>query len=207
MPDQEASPDPLFSLTKAYPFFARTERRRKLADRLDKILGLAGLSAMVASIRVGDPNPYQAACDYLDVHIEGRREFERLIPKSGPTIVVANHPLGALDALILSGLTLDSRPDSLVFGNAVLIHPVQEKWFLALETIDESPAARRSNLKSMKSALVHLKAGGCVVLFPAGEVERWRWSRLKVEEGAWTHHLARLGAEIGGHCFPCWLSQ
>lgn len=196
------SPDPLFALEKEYPFFARTPRRRRIAGKLDQLLGLAGLSAMPASIPLGHRNPYRAGREFMDVAIEGGDDFQQIIPKTGATLVVANHPYGALDALVASDLTLAARPDSLIFGNAVLTHPVQADWFLPLEILDESPAARRRNLESMRRALRHLKNGGCVLIFPAGEVERWRWSRLGVEEGQWTNHLARLAKKSDATVVP-----
>lgn len=202
MRPEEENCDPLFALAKQYPFFARSPRRRQLAGFLDQVLGLAGLSAMPASIPREHPNPYQAGREFMQVEIEGRREFESLIPKTGPTLVVANHPFGALDALIASELTVASRPDSLIFGNAVLAHPVQKRFFLPLEILDESTTARRLNLASMRRALSHLKAGGCVLIFPAGEVERWRWSRFGIEEGQWTTHLARLAQKSGATTLP-----
>lgn len=202
MSDSESSPDPLFSITKEYPFFARTPRRRALAEKLDHLLGLAGLSEMVAQIPLGYHNPYQSGRQFMSVTIKGREEFHKQIPKEGPTIVVANHPFGALDALIASELTIEARPDTLVFGNAVLTHPCQTDFFLPLEILDESPAAARLNLASMRKALAHLKSGGSLVIFPAGEVERWRWSSLQIEEGAWTPHLARLAQKSKATIVP-----
>lgn len=199
---EQESPDPLFALAKQFSFLTQTPLRRKIAAKLDQILGLASLSDMIASIPKGHRNPYQSAHQYLKVTIDGVDDFFSQIPQTGPTLVVANHPYGALDPLILSDLALQARPDTLVFGNTVLTHPIQEEWFLPLEIIDESPAARRLNLDSMRRALNHLKAGGCIVIFPAGEVERWRWPRLRVEEGEWTTHLARLAQKSNASILP-----
>ena len=196
------NPDPLFALAKQYPFFARGPRRLKLSEKLDHLLALDRLSAMPASVPVGHRNPYQAGRQHNKVSIKGAEEFAARIPKSGPTIVVANHPFGAVDALIASELALEARPDTLVFGNAVLSHRCQTEWFLPLEILDESPAARRLNLSSMRRALAHLKNGGCIVIFPAGEVERWRWSRLAIEEGKWTTHLGRLALKSQATILP-----
>ena len=202
VPVTNESPDPLFALEKQYPFFRGTPRRQKVAAWLDRVLGLAGLSEMPASVPEGHINPYQSGRQFMGVTIDGAEEFARQIPQEGPTLVVANHPYGAMDALVASELTLIARPDALIFGNAVLTHPCQDHCFLPLEIIDESPQARRDNLNSMRRALSHLKKGGCVLIFPAGEVERWRWSRLRIEEGAWTHHAARLAQKSNAVILP-----
>ena len=202
MSPEDESPAPLFALAKQYPFFTRSARHRKLSEKLDHILGLDELSAMVDSIPLGHPIPYQGACQFLDLTLEGDKGFAANIPKTGPTIVVANHPYGPVDPLVASWLTLASRPDTLIFGNAVLTHPVHEKCFLPVEILDQSPAATRLNLSSMRRALGHLKSGGCVLIFPAGEVERYRWSSLQIEEGAWTLHMARLAQKSKATIFP-----
>ena len=205
-PFDPESPDPFFALAKQFPFFARTSPRRKLAAKLDSLLGLTGLSAMLSHIPLGHRNPYRAGREFMECEIEGREAFEKLIPKSGPTLVVANHSYGALDAIVASELTLNSRPDTLVFGNSVMAHPVHKEWYLPVEILDDSPSAHRRNLDSMRRALAHLKAGGCVLIFPAGEVERWRWDQLRIEEGLWSTHLARLArksqATISPLAFP-----
>lgn len=201
-PPARENPNPLFALEKEYPFLARGPRRRKLAAWLDQVLGLAGLSAMPASVPPGHRNPYRAGRHFMEVGIDGAEDFAKHVPRSGPTLIVANHPYGAMDAVVASDLTLRARPDALIFGNAVLVHPVHEDWLLPLEILDSSPAARRMNLDSMRRALVHLKGGGCVLIFPAGEVERWRWGRLRVEEGRWTHHLARLAQKSHATVLP-----
>ena len=199
---EEENPNPLFALEKQYPFFKRTPRRRRIAAKLDKIIGIAGLSEMPASVPIGHRNPYQAGHQFLEVTIDGTEEFLAKMPKTGATLVVANHPYGALDALIASDLTLRVRPDAGIFGNAVLIHPVHNEWLLPLEILSKSPDATRRNLQSMRSALSHLKSGGCVLIFPAGEVERWRWPKLRVEEGEWTTHAARLALKSGATILP-----
>lgn len=138
----------------------------------------------------------------MEVTIDDVDDFASKIPPTGPCLVVANHPYGALDALVASELTLIARPNALIFGNAVLVHPCQADWFLPLEILDESPEARRKNIDSMRRALVHLKTGGCVLIFPSGEVERWRWSKCRIEEGAWTTHLARLAQKSNATLLP-----
>lgn len=200
--DECPSPNPLFALAKQYPFFTKSERRRKLAAKLDRVLGIAGMSEMPASVPQDHRNPYQAGRQFMEVTIDDVDDFASKIPPAGPCLVVANHPYGALDALVASELTLISRPNALIFGNAVLVHPCQAEWFLPLEILDESPEARRKNLNSMRRALLHLKSGGCVLIFPSGEVERWRWSRGRIEEGAWTTHLARLAQKSNATILP-----
>ncbi|MEM9079172.1 MAG: 1-acyl-sn-glycerol-3-phosphate acyltransferase [Verrucomicrobiota bacterium] len=202
MPIDLDNADPLFSLERSYPFFRKSPLRQKIARLLDRTLGLDQLSSIPANVPHGYQNPYQHARQQRGWTIDDLDNFSARIPKSGPTIVIANHPYGALDAFIASELTLTSRPDMRVFGNAVLNHPCHQHCFLPLEILDESPEARRRNLQSLRTALTHLKNGGCLLIFPAGEVERWRWSTRRIEEGPWTPHLARLAQKSHATILP-----
>jgi putative hemolysin len=44
----------------------------------------------------------------------------RSIPSEGPLVVVANHPFGGLEGLILGSLLLGARPDTKLMANYLL---------------------------------------------------------------------------------------
>lgn len=163
----------------------------KLANRLDNLLGLSQLNHLLYEA-TGQRNPFRFLRRALNVVIDDQSNFASHLPKSGPTLVVANHSYGALDAFVLTEKCLLERPDTLLFGNASLDHPCFRDWLLPLEIMDKSTAAKQNNLRTLRNALSHLKRGGCVVAFPAGKVESWRWRSCKVEEGGWSQHFTRL---------------
>ena len=105
----------------------------------------------------------------LEFNVEMDENELKRIPKSGPLIVVANHPFGGLDGLILIKLLAQVRPDIKVIGNFLLqkIEPVSD-YFIGDNSFELQPDEKDTN-----EALAHLKNNGVLCLFPAGDVSTY----------------------------------
>lgn len=107
------------------------------------------------------------------------------IPKDGPFIIVSNHPLGAIDGILMTKVLSEIRPDFKIMGNFLLskIAP------MAPYVIPVNPFENRKELKSsasgMRAALTHLKDGGCLGIFPAGEVSNRNNEFLEINDRPW----------------------
>ena len=92
------------------------------------------------------------------------------IPKEGALIVVANHPFGAIDGLIMLSVIGKIRPDIKVLTNFLLSYiPNLEEEFFPVNPFTSKPGLK-SSLAGLKLAMEHLQSGGVLVLFPSGEV-------------------------------------
>jgi putative hemolysin len=106
----------------------------------------------------------------LEFTIEFDEKELKRVPETGPVIVVSNHPLGGLDALILIKYLSLVRKDVKVLANFLLqkIEPVSN-FFIADNTSENSCEGP----EGIKEAIVHLKNGGILCMFPAGDVSTY----------------------------------
>ncbi len=109
------------------------------------------------------------------------------MPATGPVVVVANHPYGVLDGIVISWLISKVRTDFVALTNAVLMRAPEVNRFILPVDFSETDEAQRTNIASRAAARAQLEKGGVVVVFPAGAVSTapdklglkpavdWRW--------------------------------
>lgn len=114
-------------------------------------------------------------------------------PKTGPLIVVSNHPFGVLDGVVISHLVSKVRQDFRVLTNAVLFRAEEIRPFVLPIDFAETDEALKTNLKSRAEARAHLLGGGCLVIFPAGGVSTTPtvWHKRAID-AEWKAFTARL---------------
>src|SRR5208282_1788151 len=114
-------------------------------------------------------------------------------PKTGPLVVVSNHPYGVLDGVVISHLVSKVRNDFRVLTNSVLYRAEEIREFLLPIDFSETEEAVKTNLKSRAEAKAYLLKGGCLVIFPAGGVSTTPtvWHKLAIDTD-WKTFTARL---------------
>jgi putative hemolysin len=114
------------------------------------------------------------------------------IPRQGATLVVANHPFGGLEGVIMTHLLLKVRHDVKIMANGFLQRiPELSDIFIGVNPYEGS-AATQQNIGPMREAIRWLKQGGLLVMFPAGDVSRLQPTRLRIADNHWHVTMARL---------------
>jgi putative hemolysin len=114
------------------------------------------------------------------------------IPVVGPLIVIANHPFGGLDGIILSSILTRIRQDVKILGNYLLHHvPAIRDLIIPVDPFRKKGSTIR-NLRPLKETLHWLRQGGALQVFPAGEVSHYKFHQGKVTDPPWNHHVASL---------------
>ncbi|KUI97869.1 lysophospholipid acyltransferase family protein [Vibrio sp. MEBiC08052] len=115
------------------------------------------------------------------------------IPASGPTVVVANHPLGCVEGVILAEMLLQIRSDVQILANHYLkTVPELDSLFIGVDVFNTNQA-QQANLKAMRAAHRHLEQGGLMLIFPAGEVSHLvDIKQQRLQDKAWSTSVSRL---------------
>lgn len=91
-------------------------------------------------------------------------------PKTGPLVVVANHPFGVLDGIVICHLMLKIRRDFRILTNSALYRiPEIYEWLLPVD-FTETEEALDTNIRTRAEARRFLAGGGALVIFPSGGV-------------------------------------
>lgn len=91
-------------------------------------------------------------------------------PRTGPLVVIANHPFGVLDGIVICHMMLKLRRDFRILSNSALYRvPEIYDWLLPID-FNETREALETNLKSRAEARRFLQTGGALIIFPAGGV-------------------------------------
>ncbi|TVR44489.1 MAG: lysophospholipid acyltransferase family protein [Planctomycetota bacterium] len=136
----------------------------------------------------------------VEYHIEGLEHLDAL-PSQGPVVVVANHPLGALEGVLITKLLLQRRPDTRVLTNQLLLRiPEFRQVFIGVDILSSGQQTR--NAQALRDASRHLEQGGLLMMFPAGTVSRMTWRDWRIKDAPWNQLAGRLAQRYGAPCLP-----
>jgi len=117
----------------------------------------------------------ESVLDYFDFSYKFSSNQIENIPASGRVVIIANHPLGALDALSLIHLVKRVRSDIKVVANDMLSQIEQLKPILVgVNTFGDNIS--RASVKEIHDTLDREEA---LIIFPSGEVSRARPNGVK----------------------------
>ena len=127
----------------------------------------------------------------FEIDFEIPEDDLKRIPKSGAFITISNHPLGGIDGMILLKLLLSKREDYKVIANFLLqrIEPLQP-YIMPVNPFEEHKEVQ-SSTKGIKEAIMHLRDGKPLGIFPAGEVSTYRDER-RIVDRPWDHAAMKL---------------
>ncbi len=123
------------------------------------------------------------------------------IPRTGPVLIVANHPLGGLEGVAIAKVIADIRPDLKVLTNELLRRiPELADIFIGVDVLSSDAAA--GNVSSIKQVHKHLKHGGAVLIFPAGMVSAYERGHRRIQDRAWNRLAGQLLKRYQATCLP-----
>jgi putative hemolysin len=125
------------------------------------------------------------------------------IPTDRPVVVVANHPYGILDGLMLGRILSDRRKgDFRILANRVFQRsPDLEKVIVPI-SFDDTKEAAKQNMQARKDALTYLADGGAIGVFPGGTVSTSAKPFGKPLDPTWRNFTAKMIAKSDAVVVP-----
>lgn len=125
-----------------------------------------------------------------------------LIPRRGPLVVVANHPFGILDGLMLGHILALRRGDFRILAHRVFRRAAALDQVILPISFDETKEARHLNIETRAAALGHLAQGGAIGIFPGGTVATAPDPFGPPLDPVWRSFTARLVTRSGATVVP-----
>lgn len=124
------------------------------------------------------------------------------IPKDGPVVIVANHPYGILDGLILGYVMSKARGDFRILAHRVFRRAEDLDRIILPISFDETKDAVALNINTRKEALTYLANGGIIGIFPGGTVSTAPKPFGRPMDPNWRSFTARMIAKSEAQVVP-----
>ncbi len=124
------------------------------------------------------------------------------IPREGPAVLVANHPFGAIEGVVMAHLLLSIRSDVRILANRFLNRiPELRELFLAVDVFG-GEGSIKNNANAMREAVRWVRKGGLLLVFPAGEVSHLHIKERSIIDPPWQPMIGRLIAMTNAPVIP-----
>lgn len=164
-------------------------------DPIEHVLAFPRLNKAYADIaHMTDNRPFpDKALEQLNVSYDlDEEDLARLQKAMGPVIVVANHPFGGIEGIILASVLRSLRCDVKFMANSLLNCIPEMRDLLIPVNPFKGNSAIKENLGPVRDCIQWVRNGGMLVVFPAGEVSHFDVRKGAITDPAWSPSIARL---------------
>lgn len=124
------------------------------------------------------------------------------IPANGPLILVANHPYGILDGMMMGNILSRVRGDFRILAHKIFRKAEDLDRVILPISFDETKEAIKTNLNTRQTALKYLADGGAIGIFPGGTVSTAQTPMATPLDPVWRSFTAKMIAKSGATVVP-----
>jgi putative hemolysin len=191
MDNQTSQKDP-FVLSSPYKDPVRRALFWLLKTPLERLFRFPEMSKGYKEIQAIEGDFVDKVIDHMNLDWDVNAALLDRIPRNGPLIVLANHPFGAADGLIMLKLLRSIRSDVKTLNNFVLQRvPELHEHMIFVDPFGRDKS-KQTNITPMKHCIAWLRQGGVLGIFPSGVVSHLHLRERAVVDPLWQPHVARI---------------
>ena len=198
-------PDRHIARDISYAYSARTKGGRAMIRTMENITGRIGLIKRAR----GYESEVSQGRDFWEVIVERYGLSLDIIggsvdaiPRNGPLVMIANHPYGILDGLMMGHILSRTRGDFRILAHKVFRKAEDLDRVILPISFDETREAVALNLATRKTALSYLGQGGAIGIFPGGTVSTSAKPMSRPLDPGWRGFTARMIAKSAATVVP-----
>ncbi len=170
--------------------------QRILIKTIENLTGKKKLEKIYKGYSIDSKDPINFWSDVLNlmkIKINDKSKKPLDIPNSGSLLVIANHPFGIIDGLILCSLLSKKRKDFKIMTHETLrFLPELDDFILPVDFSENTSASKKLNLETAIKARNHLLKQGSLIIFPSGSVSTARSLKSDARDDDWKLFPAKL---------------
>ena len=170
--------------------------QRLIIKTIESFTGKKKLENLYKNYSINKKNPKTFWTDILNemqIKIINKSPNKLTIPKNGSLLVIANHPFGIIDGLILCSLVSQFRDDFKIMTHETLqFLPQLKQFILPVDFSGQTKDTKLLNIQTAKDAREHLDNNGILIIFPSGGVSVAKSLKSEALDDTWKLFPAKL---------------
>ena len=170
--------------------------QRLIIKTIETLTGKRKLEKLYQKYSMDGRNPENFWTDILlqmKITVANKSSNKLLIPKKGSLLIIANHPYGIIDGLILCSLVSKVRDDYKIMTHETLqFLPELSKYILPVLFSGNNRQTKKMNLETAKKAVEQIKNNGVLIIFPSGGVSTAKSLQNNAVDDEWKIFPAKL---------------
>ena len=180
--------------------------QRLVIKTIERITGKKKLEKLYDQYALSASDPLNFWTDILkimDIKFKNKSPNKINIPNKGPLMVIANHPFGIIDGLILCSIVSENREDfKIMTHEALQFLPQLEQYILPVDFSKTDKTTLKHNLNTANLAKKHIQSGGVLVVFPSGSVSVAKSLKDEAKDENWKIFPAKLVQQTKCNILP-----
>ena len=180
--------------------------QRLIIKTIERVTGKGKLEKLYKNYAINPRDPYRFWTDILElmeIKVTNKSQNDLNFNGSRSLVVIANHPFGIIDGLILCSIVSKQRQDFKIMTHETLqLLPELEKYILPIDFGKRTREAKKLNIDTSHKARDHLLNNGVIIIFPSGSVSTAKKIKDEATDDVWKLFPAKLIQQTKSDILP-----